>query len=147
MQYKIDFELLPWEYLPGNIIQKRKENSLMKFRKIRLYSGYVSEHCTRAHFGYVIDGNIEIDFESDSIVFQKGDGIEIPGGKNHCHRLKVPEYAELFLMEFTATLWIHLSPIMSMDAMIGRPYSYSPIILAANFLYSPGPKICTHRLS
>ena len=45
--------------------------------------------CEKGHVGYVLEGQFEIKFETDTVVFNPGDGIFIPSGKEHRHMGKV----------------------------------------------------------
>jgi len=41
--------------------------------------------CEKGHIGYLLEGTLEIRFESGALVFNAGDGIFIPAGKDHRH--------------------------------------------------------------
>lgn len=104
MEYKIDFKYLPCDLPYKGIIEKSLETSLMKVRKARFLFNNITGFCERPHFGLVINGSVEIEFQDRSIVFNKADAIAIPGGMKHKHRLIKTEYAELFLLEFTVNI-------------------------------------------
>jgi quercetin dioxygenase-like cupin family protein len=40
------------------------------------------------HFGYILEGRFEIEFDSGTEIFEAGDGVFIPDGKEHRHRAK-----------------------------------------------------------
>ena len=45
--------------------------------------------CTKGHIGYVLEGQMEINFDGKVVAFGPGDGIFIPTGKEHKHKIKV----------------------------------------------------------
>ena len=89
IEYKIDFESVPWETpLKGLRARKRIQDS----KQLRLveYTKDMEPHwCEKGHIGYVLDGQFEIRFEREVIVFNQGDGIFIPSGKEHKHMGRV----------------------------------------------------------
>lgn len=42
--------------------------------------------CERGHIGYMLEGEMEIQYESDKHIYREGDGIFIPSGGEHKHR-------------------------------------------------------------
>jgi len=44
--------------------------------------------CEKGHVGYVLDGEFEVEFERETVVFQAGDGVFIPSGPEHKHMAK-----------------------------------------------------------
>ncbi len=43
----------------------------------------------KGHFGYILEGHLEIEFDGGTHVFKEGDGVFIPDGAVHKHRAKV----------------------------------------------------------
>jgi quercetin dioxygenase-like cupin family protein len=43
----------------------------------------------RGHIGYVLEGEMEIDFSGQRVLFSQGDGIFIPPGEEHKHKATV----------------------------------------------------------
>jgi mannose-6-phosphate isomerase-like protein (cupin superfamily) len=41
--------------------------------------------CEKGHVGYILEGRIEIRFDTVTLIFDRGDGILIPPGKEHRH--------------------------------------------------------------
>jgi len=61
-------------------------------KKLRLveYSRAMAPHwCEKGHFGYIVDGRFEIEFQDGVRVFGQGDGVFIPGGEKHKHKARV----------------------------------------------------------
>ena len=56
--------------------------------------------CERGHIGYILEGRFEIQFDNDTIIYEKGDGVFIPDGKKHRHNAKVlSEVVKAFFIE------------------------------------------------
>ena len=45
--------------------------------------------CDRGHFGWILEGRFEIEFDGRTEVFETGDGVFIPDGEEHRHRARV----------------------------------------------------------
>ena len=59
-----------------------------------------NEWCTNGHCGYVIEGEIEIDFDGRIESFSQGDGIFIPSGNANRHKHHATIHrAKIFLVE------------------------------------------------
>jgi quercetin dioxygenase-like cupin family protein len=53
------------------------------------YSQAMPPHwCARGHHGYVLKGEIEIEYQTGSVTYLQGDGIMIPDGPTHSHRAR-----------------------------------------------------------
>jgi len=65
------------------------------------YSKEMEPHwCDRGHIGYVLEGQMEITFDGDKVVFSPGDGVFIPDGKEHRHMATIlSEKAVLIMVE------------------------------------------------
>ena len=89
MDYRVVFDSLPWESpLPGMRAKIVKQGN----RRLRLveYSRELEPHwCENGHFGLVLEGRFEIEFDNDVQVFNPGDGVFIPTGREHRHRGRV----------------------------------------------------------
>lgn len=86
--YRIDFDRIDWiSPIPGVRQKVFKEGK----RRIRLveYSREMKPHwCSKGHFGYILDGRFEIEFDDRTEVFETGDGVFIPDGEKHRHRAR-----------------------------------------------------------
>ena len=84
-QHKIDFASIPWQApIPG----ARSKSVVQGNRRLRLaeYTKKMQPHwCEKGHIGYILDGQFEIRFESEVLVFEPGDGVFIPAGRDHRH--------------------------------------------------------------
>jgi quercetin dioxygenase-like cupin family protein len=45
--------------------------------------------CEKGHIGYVLQGQFEIRYDREINVYNQGDGVFIPAGKEHRHMGKV----------------------------------------------------------
>ena len=85
MDYRVVFDSLPWESpLPGMRAKIVKQGN----RRLRLveYSRELEPHwCENGHFGVVLEGRFEIEFDNDVQVFEPGNGVFIPAGREHRH--------------------------------------------------------------
>ena len=89
MDYKVDFDSIPWESpLPGMRAKIVKQGN----RRLRLveYSRDMEPHwCENGHYGLVLEGQFEIKFDHSVQVFKPGDGVFIPTGREHRHMGRV----------------------------------------------------------
>ena len=58
------------------------------------------EWCRARHVGYVLSGEMDVDFDGEVVRYRAGDGILIPGGEAHRHKATVvSDGVTLFLVE------------------------------------------------
>ena len=89
-QYKIDFESMEWESPVDGVRFKAYDQDGKKLRIVEFTKEFVEpDWCTKGHIGYILEGQIEIDFDGKVIPFGPGDGIFIPAGKEHKHKGRV----------------------------------------------------------
>lgn len=89
ISYKIEFESLPWESPIQGIRQKTVRHGSKRIRLVE-YSNVMPPHwCEKGHFGYILEGEFEIEFKEGVHIFGSGDGVFIPGGAEHRHRARV----------------------------------------------------------
>jgi len=89
-QYKIDFESMEWEMPANGVRFKAYEQEGKKLRFVEFCKEFVEpDWCTKGHIGYILEGQIEIDFDGEVIVFSPGDGLFIPAGQEHKHKGRV----------------------------------------------------------
>jgi quercetin dioxygenase-like cupin family protein len=89
-QYKIDFESSQWETPAEGVRFKAYEQGGRKLRLVEFSKEFVEpDWCTKGHIGYILEGQMEIDFDGRVILFGPGDGIFIPPGEEHRHKGRV----------------------------------------------------------
>jgi quercetin dioxygenase-like cupin family protein len=99
--YQVLFESLPWvEPAPG-LRFKVYRHSGKQLRLAEFAKEFVEpDWCTNGHVGYLLEGQLEIDFGGRTTVFNPGDGILIPPGEEHKHMAKaLTDVARLVLVE------------------------------------------------
>lgn len=99
-QYKIDFESMEWEVPARGARFKAYEQDGRKLRLVEFGKEFVEPGCTKGHIGFILEGQIEIDFNGNVIVFGQGDGLFIPAGEKHRHKARViTDKVKIILME------------------------------------------------
>ena len=85
---RVDFAELPWEEVGPGLRQKVADGA----RLVEHGREFIEEDwCTRAHVGYLISGELYLEYrDRDDVLLRAGDGIRIAGGedwahKGHCH--------------------------------------------------------------
>ena len=85
-QYKIDFESMPWESPVVGAKVKAYEQNGRKLRLVEFTREFAEPvWCTKGHIGYILEGQLEINFDGKIVVFGPGDGLFIPPGEKHKH--------------------------------------------------------------
>jgi quercetin dioxygenase-like cupin family protein len=89
-QHRIDFESMEWESPADGVKSKAYERNGRKLRLVEFSKEFI-EHdwCTKGHIGYILDGQMEIDFDGTKEIFGPGDGVFIPAGQQHKHKGRV----------------------------------------------------------
>ena len=88
--YKIDFESMEWEIPADGVRFKAFEQDGRKLRLVEFAKEFVEpDWCRKGHVGYILEGQMEIDFNGKAIVFGPGDGVFIPAGEAHKHKGRV----------------------------------------------------------
>jgi hypothetical protein len=100
LQYKVNFNDLDWEEPLEGVkckIFKYKDKQL----RLVVYSKEMPLHwCEKGHYGHILDGAFEIEYQNEKVVYQTGDGVFIPDGKEHKHRAKVlSEFVKVIFVE------------------------------------------------
>jgi quercetin dioxygenase-like cupin family protein len=100
MKYKSEFSQLPWETPIVGVRHKYFDQNGVRLRLVE-YSKSMPEHCCeKGHFGYLLDGKLEIEFETKKEIYEKGDAIFIPDGAEHKHKGKaLTEKVKVFFVE------------------------------------------------
>ena len=89
-QYRIDFESMAWEVPIDGVRFKAYEQGGRKLRLVEFAKEFVEpDWCRGGHIGYILEGQVEIDFDGKVIVFGPGDGDFISAGEEHKHKGKV----------------------------------------------------------
>ena len=102
-EYKIDFESMKWETPANGIRFKAFEQNGRKLRLVEFFKEFIEpEWCIKGHIGYILEGQLEIDFNGNKEIFEPGDGVFIPSGEEHKHKAKVlTDIVKVILVEET----------------------------------------------
>ena len=105
----IPFQLIDWSLIEktehkgetGIAYWQTVEFQGLRIRIVEYSAGYLADHwCEKGHYGYILDGTFEIEFQNKKVVYQTGDGVFIPEGKNHKHRAKaLTEFVKVIFIE------------------------------------------------
>ncbi len=88
--YGIPFESLPWEVSADGVRFKAYERDGRKLRLVEFAREFIEpDWCTKGHIGYILEGQMELDFDGKVLVFGPGDGVFIPAGPEHKHKGRV----------------------------------------------------------
>ena len=100
-QYRVDFKPLPWSSPAPGVRSKTHCQGNRQLRLVEFTSQFVEpDWCVNGHVGYVLEGQMEIDFNGNKIVFSAGDGIFIPPGEEHKHMGKaLTDVVRMILVE------------------------------------------------
>jgi len=100
-EYRADFDSLEWQTpLPG-ARYKAFQRGERRLRLVEFTRDFVEpDWCRAGHVGYVLDGEMDVDFDGDVVRFSAGDGLFIPPGEEHRHKATVAtDVARLVLVE------------------------------------------------
>jgi quercetin dioxygenase-like cupin family protein len=99
--YRIAFNEITWQTAPSGVRFKVYKEGTQQLRLLEF--GRDLNHpdwCVTGHIGFVIEGEMEIEFDDEVITYQTGDGIVIPAGEKHRHRPKaVSEKVKIVFVE------------------------------------------------
>ena len=72
--YKVDFQSIAWETpAPGVRVKIMREDG-KQLRLVEFSREFVEpDWCRKGHFGYFLEGQLEIDFDGERVLFAQGD--------------------------------------------------------------------------
>ncbi len=89
-QYRVDFVSMKWERPAAAVRFKAYEQEGKKLRLVEFSKGFIEpDWCSKGHIGYILDGQMEVDFNGKVVLFSAGDGVFIPAGEKHKHKATV----------------------------------------------------------
>ena len=86
IKHKINFNNIDWETPIQGVKSKTYKYANKQIRLIEYTKDMLLHWCQKGHYGYIIEGELEIEFTNEKIKFKKGDGVFIPDGAEHKHR-------------------------------------------------------------
>ena len=86
---RVDLEAIPWKSpLPGLRFKAFREGG-KQLRLVEFAREFVEpDWCAKGHYGFVLDGEFEIDFNGEIVTYKKGDGVFIPAGEASRHKAR-----------------------------------------------------------
>jgi quercetin dioxygenase-like cupin family protein len=87
--YRIDFSSLEWESPLEGVRHKVFTSGVTRLRLVEYLPTMPLHWCEKGHMGYILEGNLQVEFDAATDVFTQGDGVFIPDGAAHKHRAKV----------------------------------------------------------
>lgn len=95
------FADIPWTEIVPGAREKAYQRDFHTVRLLQLSPGFEeTEWCHRQHLGFILAGNMEIQFAHGIERFHQGDGIAIPAGEASKHRAIVgDEPVTMFLID------------------------------------------------
>lgn len=100
LQYKINFDNIYWESPIDGVRCKTYRDGNKQIRLIEYTKEMPPHWCEKGHYGLILDGEIEIEYPNEKIVYKKGDGVFIPDGSEHKHRGRViTEFVKVIFIE------------------------------------------------
>jgi len=100
-QHRILFESLEWQNgIPGARF-KAFRSGTKQLRLLEFTSEFVEpDWCEKGHVGFVVQGELEIDFHGNLVRYPEGSGLFIPSGSASGHKARsVTPTVLLFLVE------------------------------------------------
>ena len=100
-EYRVDFELLEWQTsLPGARFKAFQQGD-RTLRLLEFAEGFVEpDWCTKGHIGYVLEGQLDVDFDGRIVRFSAGNGFFIPAGAESKHKASaLTQVVRLLLVE------------------------------------------------
>jgi quercetin dioxygenase-like cupin family protein len=88
IKYQVDFSSLDWESPIEGVREKAISDGNTTLRLVEYSQAMPPHWCEKGHFGYILKGRFEMEFQSGTHVFEQGDGVFIPDGPAHRHRAR-----------------------------------------------------------
>ena len=89
LEYKTEFAKLEWEYPIEGVKCKTSKYGGKQLRLIEYTNEMPPHWCEKGHYGLMLDGELEIEFQNEKIIYKSGDGVFIPDGEKHKHKGRV----------------------------------------------------------
>lgn len=84
--YKIKFDSIDWETQIEGVKSKAYKHGNKQLRLV-VYTKDMPPHwCEKGHYGYILEGELEIEFTNEKLIYKKGDGVFISEGAEHKHK-------------------------------------------------------------
>jgi quercetin dioxygenase-like cupin family protein len=100
-KYRILFDQIEWQSPQPGVRFKVARDGPTQVRLVEFSPGFVEAMwCEMGHVGFVLSGDLEIDFSGHVVRFPEGSALLIPAGPRHAHKARVlTPLVRLFLVE------------------------------------------------
>lgn len=96
----IQFESIPWDTSTPGIKQKTIQKGDSKLRLIVFKDNFIEVNwCSKGHVGYVLEGEMKIDFSGAIVSYTTGDGLWIESCEKHKVLIEKGKFVKLILFE------------------------------------------------
>ena len=97
----IRFDNIDWESPQEGVRQKVYVGNGKKLRLLVFRESFIEkEWCLKGHVGYVIEGEMKINFDGNIQSYRKGDGIWIDEGERSKHKVIIEKGKQIMLILF-----------------------------------------------
>jgi len=97
----VKFDDITWDTSNVGVAQKVYIQGNEKLRLIKFKEDFIEKDwCLKKHQGYVLDGEMKIDFNGEVLSYKKGDGIWIGEGEEFKHKVMIEKGKEVTLILF-----------------------------------------------
>jgi hypothetical protein len=101
-EHLIRFEAIDWETPKEGVKQKVYTDGNNRMRLLQFHDNFVEEDwCLNGHAGYVLNGEMQIDFNGTIRNYRQGNGLWINHGEESKHKVLIEKgkFVELILFE------------------------------------------------
>ncbi len=89
LQHKIDFDNIDWESPVAGVKCKTYKHNDKQIRLVEYAKEMPPHWCEKGHYGLILEGEMEIEYPNEKVIYKSGDGVFIPDGVEHKHRGRV----------------------------------------------------------
>jgi quercetin dioxygenase-like cupin family protein len=99
--YRIEFDGIAWQTPAVGARFKVHREGARQFRLLELTPEFEEpEWCEKGHAGFIVAGELDINFHGLVVRFPQGSALSVPAGPQHGHKAKaVTPLVRLFLIE------------------------------------------------
>jgi hypothetical protein len=96
---RVPLKDMPWESPAPGVRHKACTKKGQKLRLVEFSDVFKEEDwCTKGHIGYVLEGELSIDYNGRIVKYLPGDGIFIEEGRENKHKAIIPKGKKALLI-------------------------------------------------
>ena len=100
LHYKVAFDDIEWESPVKGMKCKTYKYGSKQMRLIEYTKDMPLHWCEKGHYGLILEGELEVEYSNEKIIYKKGDGVFIPDGAEYKHKARVmTESVKVFFVE------------------------------------------------